>query len=87
MKRWSVVVLILLAGCVSSPTLEQLETQALLTGDWTAVEKRERVVARRQMYSSMQCPAGYIGYCEESIVSRECSCVQREGVRLLLYGH
>ncbi|MCH7538407.1 MAG: hypothetical protein IID57_11200, partial [Proteobacteria bacterium] len=42
------VLLLMLGGCAVVPTLEDLEDQALLTGDWSQVENRERTIARRQ---------------------------------------
>ena len=41
MKLMLLLGAVFLTGCVSMPTLEQLEEQAFLTGDWSAVEQRE----------------------------------------------
>ena len=48
--------LILLTGCAGYTPLKQLEAQALLSGDWSFVEKRERMETRRNLQSNMQCP-------------------------------
>jgi len=76
-----ILALILLAGCAEFMPLEQLESQAFLTGDWSAVEKRERMIARRNMYSNMQCPPGTIGYCETYGSPARCSCVDSKVIR------
>jgi hypothetical protein len=67
--------LILLAGCAGYTPLEELEAQALLTGDWSAVQRRERMQAGRNPQNSMQCPSGTIGYCVVYTSSRRCSCI------------
>ena len=84
MKIVAVFALILLAGCVASPTMQELETRAMLTGDWSAVEAKERSLVRRRLRAGIQCPNGYIGYCQDRIVDEVCSCVSRDGIRLLL---
>ena len=38
----TILVGFLLVACEPVPTLEELEDQANLTGDWSQVEKRER---------------------------------------------
>jgi len=80
-KGIMILALTLLAGCAGYISLEQLESQALLTGDWSAVEKRERMIARRNMYSNMQCPPGTIGYCETYVSPSRCSCVDSKVIR------
>lgn len=68
---------ILIAGCGTVTPMAELERQALATGDWSEVERRERIVLRRNMNRSMACPNGYIGYCVEN----SCSCVERDAIR------
>ncbi len=53
--------LLLLGGCASFASLEELEAQAMLTGDWSAVERRERIIARREAQDAVQCPSGAVG--------------------------
>ena len=69
-----------LIGCVTTPapTLEQLEIQAMLTGDWSAVEKREQALKRRLARQPLQCESGYVTYCELDFVEKRCSCVHRD---------
>lgn len=69
------VLLLMLGGCAVVPTLEELEDQALLTGDWSQVEKRERTIARRQAGEPLDCAAGYVSYCETRIANTQCRCV------------
>jgi len=69
------VLLLMLGGCAAVPTLEELEDQALLTGDWSQVEKRERTIARRQAGEPLDCVEGYVSYCETRIVDTQCRCV------------
>ncbi len=76
-----------LTGCMSMPTLEQLEEQALLTGDWTAVEKRERLIAKRERLRGPQCPAGTMAYCEGHMGQKRCGCVSNAEMRALLSWH
>jgi len=77
----------LLAGCASFVPMEELEAEALMSGDWSLVERRERIIERRKLRSYMQCPPGYIGYCQESVGRRACGCVDSEVVRASLVSH
>ena len=46
MRGIIVAALLILGGCSGYQTLEQLEDEALVSGDWSAVEKREELIAR-----------------------------------------
>ncbi len=48
MKCMGVLLLSFLIGCAPVATLEELEAQAYVSGDWSEVEKRERIIARRE---------------------------------------
>ena len=76
MKIATVFVLFFLVGCAARPTLDELETQAFATGDWSAVESRERSDARRAARFGNQCPSGYTSYCENHYGSKECACIK-----------
>jgi len=39
--------LVIVVGCAQRPTLDQLEDEALATGEWTAVERREEIIKKR----------------------------------------
>ena len=73
-----------LVGCISMPTLEQLEEQAFLTGDWSAVEKRERLIAKRDSMRGPKCPAGTMAYCEVRLGQKRCGCISDAEVKALL---
>jgi hypothetical protein len=71
----SVAVLLLgLFGCSSQPSLEELESQALITGDWSKVEKREAGINRRQSRSVISCPEESTRVCLPSVGSENCDC-------------
>ncbi len=78
--------LCVLAGCSTGPTLEQLEAEALITGDWSLVEQREARIARNKQRSGISCPPGTIGYCKTFVSETECACVSRDGMYSLLNG-
>ena len=70
------MLLVVLAGCSSSPSLQELEDEAIVTGDWTAVEERERLIERKRKKNVLDCPAGYTSACYEVGLSTECACVR-----------
>lgn len=74
------------AGCGTYTPMEQLEQQALLTGDWSAVEKRERMLLRRKMRQGNVCTAGKVAVCEGMITADRCVCVESASVRTILAG-
>ena len=75
-----------LVGCGSFATLEELEAEAAITGDWSAVERRESIIAKRKARTSDLCGRGYIAVCESHLAELRCSCVQKEAMVGLLYG-
>ena len=77
----TLILILMLGGCAAVPTLEELEDQAVLTGDWSQVEKRERTIARRQTAEPLDCANGYVSYCETRIATTRCSCVSRSAMR------
>ena len=72
------MLVVVLEGCGSYSTLEELEQEAMLTGDWSRVEQRERILARRSMRTGMSCPSGHIKYCENRGAGDRCACVDSE---------
>jgi len=75
--------LILLTGCAATTPLEQLEAEALVSGDWSAVNKRERLIASRNLHANLRCPAGTIGYCKSFRLTKRCSCVDSKIISTL----
>ncbi len=86
MKIATVFVFFLLVGCAAQPSMDELETQAFITGDWSAVEARERAIARRALRSGKHCPAGYVTYCDESFGGMRCSCLRRDSLSIVVTG-
>jgi len=86
MKILSLFALVLLVGCGPMPTMEELEHQALLTGDWTAVEKREQMLLRRKSAAAAQCPAGYVRVCQDRSSLERCGCAERDVMFSILAG-
>lgn len=70
----------LLSGCGTLATLEELEYQAALTGDWSAVEQRERIIARRLARQGPSCSGGAVAVCENRTGENRCTCVSQEAV-------
>ncbi len=75
---------LLLSGCGSLQSMEELERQAMLTGDWSAVEQRERILARREEQRGLQCPSGHVSYCERTVGRADCRCISNEAMRDVL---
>ena len=73
-------------GCAPVKSLEQLEAEASVSGDWSAVEKRERILARRAATTGPSCPEGYVSYCERFGGFERCGCVTRTSMREMLAG-
>ena len=86
MKGMALLILILLGGCGTYTPLEQLEATAMLTGDWSEVEKRERIIARRELRSGTLCPSGTVNVCQPGAAGNRCTCMQSDMVRTLLGG-
>ena len=83
-RFWSVLLILgvsMSMGCASMQTLEELERQAEITGDWTAVHERERILARREARRPPACPSGLVSYCETYVGTTRCTCVGRDAVQ------
>ena len=81
-----VFALCVLAGCSTGPTLEQLEAEALITGDWSLVEKREATIARRNQRYGVSCPSGTVSYCQTFMSESRCKCVEQDYVYSIVGG-
>lgn len=85
MRSTALLLLALLScGCVSSPTLDELRHDALLSGDWSEVEKREKIQARRQARAAPKCGPGRVAYCESGFAEKRCTCASRAAIRALV---
>lgn len=74
-----------LAGCAAGPSLEELKAQALTTGDWSLVERREAQIARRTRRGP-DCPAGTVAYCRSFMGDTNCACVSSDSMYTVLSG-
>ncbi len=70
----------LVAGCAPMQSLEELESEAVRTGDWRLVEEREAVLAKRDSRRPMRCGSNRISYCDKAVGSYRCSCVSKNDV-------
>ena len=84
MKGIMVLAVMLLAGCANYQSLEQLEAHALVSGDWSKVEQRERIIAKRNQRDANQCPRRLTRYCNLDFSRERCACVNRDQLRSLL---
>lgn len=73
--------IVLLTGCAASVPMAELEQQAMLTGDWSAVEKRERQMARRAERYGPSCGYGFVSYCIDSGGHDRCTCIAGQNLR------
>lgn len=87
MKGLLLFTAVLLVGCADLETLEELELAALQSGDWSAVERRERNIARREAQRGISCPSRSIAVCEQRVRGSRCSCVSRDAVEDMLGGY
>lgn len=76
--------LCVLAGCATGPTLEQLEAEALVTGDWSLVEKREAIIAKRRQRQGIDCPSGAVSVCRTFNTESRCYCASETSVYALM---
>lgn len=66
----------LLIACVARPPMEELEEQAMISGDWSKVEQREIMDRKMGMINEEpQCRNGYIMYCQKKSAQEYCDCV------------
>jgi len=82
MKFVGIVALCLLVGCTARPTLEELETEAMATGDWAAVEKRELMDKKwGVVQTDSKCRGDYIRLCRTESAQEFCECVSPHDLR------
>ncbi len=84
MRCMGLLLLSFLVGCAPVTTLEELEAQAYVSGDWSAVDKRERMIARREARMGPTCPGDAVAICERHVGSQRCTCVSRDVMRDML---
>jgi len=74
MKFAILISLAIIVGCAPRPTLDQLEEEALVSGEWTTVEKREELVKKRLESTAPGCPIGHSKKCIEEQSGIQCYC-------------
>ena len=73
----SIFVLCILGACAPAIPLEELEQQALLTGDWSAVELRERVNRTQQGGDLPKCSEDELRVCIDEGAVEHCTCYRK----------
>ena len=88
MKVIGLLSLLFLVGCAPMKSMEQLEADAMVTGDWSAVEERERAIARKaeRQGVKLNCPTGYVSFCQTYAGLDRCGCVSRRGMQDMFAG-
>jgi hypothetical protein len=74
MKYISLLVLTVLVSCASSPTTEEVEVDAMKTGDWSAVEDRERMNEKMRVAPKLKCPEDLMLICIKNGEHEDCFC-------------
>lgn len=80
MKGWIVIAAVLLVGCAPTKTLEELEFAALASGDWSAVEERERTIELRKRQRSVSCGSDSVPVCQERVRGTVCKCWSQQEI-------
>ena len=80
-----IVCLLGLCACAGHAPMQQLEAEALQSGDWTAVHQRERMIARQRGKTDL-CPDGEMAVCTRNVGADRCRCTNRAGFRRLVSG-
>lgn len=84
MRVFALLGVFFVTGCGTFTSMEELERQAMLSGDWSAVEARERILARREARFGHQCPVGQVSYCESYVGEMNCKCITNDSMRDVL---
>lgn len=73
-----IVCLFALTACAGHTPMQQLEAEALRSGDWSAVQQRERMIARQRGKADL-CPDGQMAVCVRQVGPERCQCINRAG--------
>ena len=77
-----ILTLAISAGCATRPSMEELELEAMRTGDWSSVEKRERMDRRMGLVNpDNTCHDDAILLCSKKGAREQCDCVTPNVVR------
>jgi hypothetical protein len=80
MKIPGILLLVFLVGCSSQPSLDELEAEALETGNWTAVEEREKLLRRTGRLPKMNCREGTMLMCVDDTGKETCECLSQSAI-------
>ena len=76
MRILGVMVLCLLVGCVARTPLAELEEEAEITGDWSAVQKHKKMDKKmNRVRLEPDCPRGDAWVCYKKGERENCGCV------------
>jgi hypothetical protein len=82
MRIVGIISLCLLVGCTARPTIEELKEEALDTGDWSAVEKRQRMDDKWGVVKTdSACRGGRVELCQTKSAQEVCDCVSPHDLR------
>ena len=69
-----------MAACADTRTLEDLEKEAMETGDWTAVERREKKMEEQLARQEAGCRTTETLVCESLGSTSRCYCVRKHDI-------
>ena len=76
MRILGVMVLFLLVSCAARTPLAELEEEAEMTGDWTAVQRHKKMDrAMNRVQPENECPRGDAWICHNKGELKTCGCV------------
>ena len=82
MKIVGIVALCLLAGCAARTPLAELEEEALMTGDWSEVEKHKKMDRKlNRVQKDPDCPGTLVMLCHAQGKKEVCECVSQWDLR------
>ena len=77
MRTIALVAILVCTGCGSTKSLEDLESEAMISGDWTSVERRERQLRQQKRTAEFDCAADMTLVCVDNGSHEECTCMKR----------
>ncbi len=87
-RNFTALIACLLLSSACALPMERLVNEALVTGNWSEVEKREAAAVRRQVREqSLKCERSEVGFCTTKgrLKKRVCTCVSYSDVREALH--
>jgi hypothetical protein len=76
--------MLIFVGCAPQSTLEELEDEAVNSGEWEAVERREEVLKESLESRGPGCPPKQNKHCVEEQSGIQCYCLPEPGERHVL---